>query len=140
MADTDKMDELQTAAYAEGRADERQDMSPAARDVLDERERQRGAEGYTDAHDDEHGPRELAAAAACYALHTEPMGNVGDYLRFWPWEAEAWKPKDSRRNLVRAAALILAAIECGDRDEERDAQQQSAEDWADRRGLHPLYP
>lgn len=29
----------------------------------------------------------------------------------WPWPASWWKPKSHRRNLVKAAALILAAID-----------------------------
>lgn len=33
----------------------------------------------------------------------------------WPWNAEWWKPSDRRRNLVKAAALILAEIERLDR-------------------------
>jgi hypothetical protein len=87
----------------------------AARDVLAERRRQVEAEDWTLEHDGMHDSGEMAQAAACYALHTEPVGNIGDYLRFWPWDAEWWKPKDRRRNLVRAAALILAEIERLDR-------------------------
>lgn len=87
----------------------------AERDVLAERQRQISAEGWTPEHDDEHADGGMAQAAACYALHTEPVGNVGDYLRFWPWDAAWWKPKDRRSNLVRASALILAEIERIDR-------------------------
>lgn len=83
--------------------------------VKAERLRQRSAEGWTPEHDDEHEDGQMAAAAACYALHTEPVGNVRDYLRYWPWAAEWWKPKDRRSNLVRAAALLLAEIERLDR-------------------------
>jgi hypothetical protein len=89
--------------------------SDAARDVLAERRRQVEREGWTPEHDDKHSTGEMAAAAACYALHTEPVGNVGDYLRFWPWDSKWWKPRDKRRNLVKAAALILADIERIDR-------------------------
>lgn len=94
---------------------ERGPMTDAARDLLAERQRQISVEGWGPEHDDEHGQGEMAAAAACYALHTEPVGNVGDYLRFWPWGAKWWKPADSRRNLVKAGALILAEIERLDR-------------------------
>jgi hypothetical protein len=87
----------------------------AALDVLAERRRQIEQEGWTPQHDDEHSTGEMAAAAACYALHTEPVGNVGDYLRFWPWDSKWWKPRDKRRNLVKAGALILADIERLDR-------------------------
>lgn len=29
----------------------------------------------------------------------------------WPWDDQAWKPKDPRENLVKAAALLWAAID-----------------------------
>ncbi|QOY96369.1 hypothetical protein IM543_11415 [Massilia sp. UMI-21] len=92
-----------------------QQQEQAAIDVLAERRRQIEVEGWTPDHDDEHSAGQMAAAAACYALHTEPVGNVGDYLRFWPWDASWWKPRDRRSNLVRAGALILADIERLDR-------------------------
>jgi hypothetical protein len=82
---------------------------------LAERQRQISVEGWTPEHDDEHDDGDMSAAAACYALHTEPIGNVGDYLRFWRWASSQWKPKDRRSNLVRAAALLLAEIERLDR-------------------------
>lgn len=43
-------------------------ISPAARDVLDERRRQTEAEGYTPKHDDEHVNDEIAALACFYAM------------------------------------------------------------------------
>jgi hypothetical protein len=92
--------------------------SAAARDVLAERRRQDAAEGYHAAHDDDHEGGELANVAAYYALTPERR----EHLRrehitersFLPdgWE---WKPKDRRRDLVRAGALILAEIERLDR-------------------------
>jgi hypothetical protein len=33
----------------------------------------------------------------------------------WPWLSKWWKPKDRRRDLVRAAALVIAEIERLDR-------------------------
>jgi hypothetical protein len=87
----------------------------AAHDVFAERQRQKEVEGWNTNHDDGHDCGEMASAAACYALHTEPVGNVGDYLRFWPWDSQWWKPRDRRHNLVRAGALILAEIERLDR-------------------------
>jgi len=80
----------------------------AALDVLEERARQVSVEGWDPDHDDEvHDDGELARAAACYAL-----GEAGD---LWPWDIRWWKPKDRRRDLVRAGALIVAEIECLDR-------------------------
>ncbi len=100
----------------------------AARDLLAERERQKSAEGWTPEHDDEHGDGSLANAAACYAMTDRRMFKryhlVDDGMRggetvpeHWPqsWAASWWKPKDRRRDLVRAGALILAEIERLDR-------------------------
>ena len=89
----------------------------AARDVLAERRRQIDAEGWTPEHDDEHNCQELAMAAACYA------GNAGGYVWadgwpgeiVFPWDRSLWKPSTPRRDLVKAAALILAEIERLDR-------------------------
>lgn len=85
----------------------------AARDVLAERERQQSAEGWTPEHDDQHDRGELAAAAACYA-HFGWM-KTGRAPTEWPWSSGWWKPKDTRHDLVKAGALILAEIERLDR-------------------------
>lgn len=89
----------------------------AARDVLAERRRQIEVEGWTPEHDDEHNHGELALAASCYAEQgPEPYGV--DYPAIpvrWPWDADWWRPRDYRRNLVKAGALILAEIERLDR-------------------------
>ncbi len=80
----------------------------AARDVLAERERQR-ADLWGDSHDDEHRDGVMAQAAAAYALRATHHKDKAHDL--WPWDDEWWKPKDTRRDLVRAGALILAEIE-----------------------------
>ena len=85
----------------------------AAHDVLAERRRQIEAEGWTPEHDDEHGAGEMAAAAACYALNAAGCGC--EVARNWPWDGSWWKPSTARRDLVKAAALILAEIERLDR-------------------------
>jgi hypothetical protein len=111
----------------------------AASDVLAERERQKSAEGWTPDHDDEHGNGELARAAACYAhaaglnpsarafLEDAP-DYAGEHMvitrRLWPWDRSWWKPKDRRRDLVRAGALIIAEIERLDRATNKDTQDQ----------------
>lgn len=103
----------------------------AWRDVLAERRRQVETEGWTAAHDDEHGNGEMAQAAAVYALcsaasppNRAVMDEFGQYnsvpfkiRNFWPWGENWLKPKDRRSDLVRAAALILAEIERLDRKE-----------------------
>lgn len=122
--------------------------SRAAEDVLAERERQTSAEGWTVEHDDEHTDGSLAMAAACYALPPDQRRleyrpferDVGrtvgepiiikDRVRVpfeWPgsWHGAHWKPKDRRRDLVRAAALLLAEIERLDRAP-RGCQEKSA--------------
>jgi len=87
----------------------------AARDVLAERERQKSVEGWTEAHDEGHDTYQLARVAAAYALNAGyPKSHAVPPL-FWPWEQDWWKPKDRRRDLVRAGALIIAEIERLDR-------------------------
>jgi hypothetical protein len=97
----------------------------ASRDVLAERQRQIGVEGWTPEHDDEHDGGEMAQAAACYAmgkaelrsthrLSSQPNPATGIH-RLWPWDIDWWRPSDRRRNLVKAGALILAEIERLDR-------------------------
>jgi len=98
-------------------------LSRAELDVIEERERQVSVEGWTPEHDDQHRDGAMARAAAAYCLgQCELTGRVQDGKRFlmwrstiWPWSAEWWKPKDRRRDLVRAGALILAEIERLDR-------------------------
>lgn len=87
-------------------------MSDAARDVIAERARQMSVEGWTPEHDDEHTDESLAIAAVCYVLFGDSPNHPPDA---WPWAAEWWKPKDRRRNLVRAAALLIAELERLDR-------------------------
>jgi hypothetical protein len=94
-------------------------LSRAAEDVFAERQRQVKVEGWTIEHDDTHRHGQMATAAACYAL----WGAGGIVARatspdLWPWDEMWWKPKDRRRDLVRAAALIIAEIERLDRDAE----------------------
>lgn len=98
----------------------------AWQDVRAERHRQISVEGWHPEHDDEHEFGELAAAAVCYARHAgnfdpdgpRPMYRLDDDQEVpdgWPWDTDCWKPKDRRRDLVRAGALILAEIERLDR-------------------------
>lgn len=90
------------------------EMTKAAADVLAERRRQIEAEGWTPEHDDEHSVGEMAKAAACYALVSAGF-NPDATINVWPWHRRWWKPSDTRCNLVKAAALILAEIERLDR-------------------------
>lgn len=97
-----------------------QKVAPTAvRDVMVERLRQQTVEGWTPDHDDEHRPGELACAASCYGFNAFNDGHFRDDGTpvGWPWGAEWWKPTTPRRDLIKAAALILAEIERLDRAE-----------------------
>lgn len=91
-------------------------------DVVAERKSQIEREGYTPEHDDKHDrDHALARAAACYALAGTDSDSGPFYIsrlqvpkQVWPYRWE-WKPGDRRRNLLKAAALLLAEIERVDR-------------------------
>ena|SRR3990172_2251773 len=94
------------------------------REILDEikTERIRQIEqGWTLKHDDHHKNGEIALAAACYALESADQCSLGIFKQIWPWEKEWWKPRTRRRNLMRAAALLVAEIERFDRQARIDA-------------------
>lgn len=115
------------------------DLGKAMLDVIAERERQETKESWTPEHDDRHDDGQMARAAAAYILHGHPLTEyklvaivvpsgarsadepnyelVGhaSVPKIWPWYGQCWKPKDRRRDLVRAAALIVAEIERLDR-------------------------
>lgn len=102
--------------------------------VLLERLRQIYEEGFTEEHDDEHQFGELAIAAACYAEEAfcqirepERLPVISQVVpQLWPWEPSRWKPSlDARHNLVKAGALILAAIGVIDRAIERELLEPS---------------
>lgn len=94
--------------------------SRAGLDVLGERARQRRMEGYDDEHDDGFSDFSLSAAAIAYAVDARLRGTTGRGFDNeppveWPWMPIEWKPKDIRRSLVVAAALLIAEIERLDR-------------------------
>jgi hypothetical protein len=95
--------------------------SQAVLDVAAERRRQIEVEGWTPEHDDEHRTGGMAVAAACYAAWSLPSRPASEAVAtLWPWTgwAQKWfKPKDTRHNLIRAAALLVAEIERLDRHE-----------------------
>ena len=106
-------------------------------EVAAERRRQVDAEGWSPDHDDGHRNGEMALAAAAYTFNSvshvgptayinfsfrrQPMGQFDLATLIWPWEWRWWKPIDRRRDLVKAAALIVAEIERLDRAEKRNA-------------------
>ena len=86
-------------------------QTAAARDVLDERQRQIIGEGFSTARDDGYTNLELADAAAQYALQAGGWPS----LNVWPWKPDTFKEGAPREMLVKAGALILAEIERLDR-------------------------
>ena len=100
-------------------------------DIAHERARQVAEEGWSPAHDDNHGAGELAAAGAAYAVFASQPQHVRDLAAstsgfqpiYWPrcWGPASFKPKGRRRDLVRAAALLVAEIERLDRIAPRNA-------------------
>ena len=90
----------------------------ALADVMTERRRQIQEENWTPDHDDAPTEGELSRAAACYAMGAvetmtgrEPMTWDDDFLSaLWPWDRSWWKSKTARKDLVRAAALLLAEM------------------------------
>ncbi len=86
--------------------------------IAAERTRQIENEKWTAEHDDAHERGELLIAGLAYGTAAQHQGMHGkkadmDFVRdmFWPWNEDAWKPGDRRRNLVKAAALIAAEID-----------------------------
>lgn len=98
-----------------------------AHELLAERKRQIAEEGWTPKHDERHEPGDLIRAAIAYAVSAASydMRATDGYLagvavQMWPF-VDGFKPKDMRRDLVRAGALLIASIERLDRDQVRDA-------------------
>ncbi len=111
----------------------------ALADIAHERERQKLSEGWNAEHDDQHRSGEMARAAATYALQSTlgvpersfeidinggtrmfkrksfTVGTIDIVYLLWPWEGKWWKPTTPRRDLIKAAALIVAEIERLDR-------------------------
>lgn len=111
------------------------EISKAVLDVMAERQRQMEAEGWSTENDDKYTSGELSLAAGNYigastfrSHGLDPSvqrvaGGVFTGWHRWPWSSEWWKPTDNRRDLVKAAALLLAEIERLDRAAMSEVQQ-----------------
>lgn len=110
-------------------------------EIVAERKRQIEVEGWSSEHDDQHTDGSLADAAACYTAHNmrfrtevetfDSSGGRGDcpvwstrkvkVPALWPfsWALHWWKPRERRRDLIRAGALIIAEIDRLDRKVKR---------------------
>lgn len=95
-------------------------LTAAARDVLAERARQISVEGWTPEHDDQYVRQELERAAICYIVIGPNRMSPDD----WPFHPRYWRPAEPRRELVKAAALLIAAIERLDRAKAREQGAQ----------------
>lgn len=95
-------------------------------EIAAERRRQVEEERCTPEQDDRYGNGELATVAGYYALasgwpHQRDIGR-GHLPQYWPasWCQTWWKPTNARRNLVKSAALAVAAIESLDRQAKKN--------------------
>lgn len=92
------------------------ERSPGAQLVVAERIRQIDEEGYEPSKDWDRA-HELMQAGAAYArgaawAHVGAGVHAQQPVTPWPWADEYWKPGSTvKRTLVKAAALILAAID-----------------------------
>ena len=100
---------------------------PVIEAVAAERRRQVESEGWSPAHDDTHRGNAMLHAAITYALAAasdrSPQRLSELARRWWPWSFEWWKPITPRRDLIKAAALIVAEIERLDRIPEPPPQE-----------------
>lgn len=94
--------------------------------ITEERQRQIDVEGYSKQHDSQHNASEFIYAAIAYAesakvgVNYHEMGNTNenevmmhknDKRLFFPWGEANFKPTTDIRDLVKAGALIAAAID-----------------------------
>ena len=90
--------------------------------IKKERERQIETEGYTDEYDKQFDVETLIKAALAYAEY-----DINDEMAYytWPWDIKnnknkSFKPSTLKRNLIKAGALIAAAIDRLEDDEEEN--------------------
>lgn len=97
--------------------------------IAAERERQIKVEGYDTKHDFNEPLDSIVSAAVSYAL-VDIDKNQAE--KWWKWEWKFWKPKDRKRNLIRAGALIAAALDKIQAQEDFDA-------WVKERNENPHF-
>lgn len=98
-------------------------------EIFTERIRQMRDEGFTYEHDDSHNEGELIRAAVSYSLVGCPGASETQLKQYvleegvWPsnWNLDWFKLAGARRNLIKAAALLIAEIERIDRLEKSKA-------------------
>ncbi|WP_339860440.1 hypothetical protein [Thalassospira alkalitolerans] len=97
--------------------------SSIAKEIMQERQRQIEDEGYDAHHDSLHEPDVIATGGAFYALPEETTDWIkAKGVDLWPFD-EHPKRKDRRRDLIRAASMIVAEIEQIDEAERKHSRQ-----------------
>jgi hypothetical protein len=97
-------------------------VTEAEADVLREREGQVTAHRHTPEKDNTYRTGDLAMAGLWYALPQNMREWFVEHgVSFWPWSEISFKPRDRRKDLVKAAALLLAEIERIDATEGENA-------------------
>lgn len=76
--------------------------------IREERRRQIEQEGYDARHDFREPLNSIIAGAISYAMCDIDQEEA---LAWWKWDYAFFKPKDRKRNLIRAGALIAAALD-----------------------------
>ena len=76
--------------------------------IAAERLRQIEVEGYDEKHDFLEPLDCIVSAAISYAMVDIDRPEAAAW---WKWDWKYWKPKDRKRNLIRAGALIAAALD-----------------------------
>ncbi|PPU15573.1 hypothetical protein XacyCFBP2565_07045 [Xanthomonas arboricola pv. corylina] len=97
-------------------------LSTGVQAIAEERARQVQVEGMTPEGDAGYRYGQLAWAAVAYlqlsAMELRDGGRAhiatASPPACWPWDASWWKPRDVRRDLVRAGALIAAQLDAID--------------------------
>ena len=77
--------------------------------VKEEREKQIHKHGYTTARDRHHPNKAVLYGALAYLNSVIYSPNIG--IEDWPFEEESFKPEGDIKNLVKAAAMIIAEID-----------------------------
>jgi hypothetical protein len=86
------------------------EAAEVAAEVFVERLRQIIEEGHGVEQDDAYTDYQLPRAAVCYAIRGAGLPPHKSTL-YWPWNPAAFKPTGDDRDLIKAAALILAELQ-----------------------------
>lgn len=85
-------------------------MRNGAELIASERYRQIKEEGYSHAADNREDVMNFILAAEAYINSAEGFA-VPQGVQIWPWEDKYFKPRQMKQDLIRAGALIAAALD-----------------------------